>query len=116
MKFYIKAAILILNSCCGIQYVTAFNGPVNTIICGRIGGGNKKDSVTLILKKEFIYYEIGVERKMILCDNDGNFSFRFPLSHIALVSVILNNNQSLLANEYLEAGDSIFCTVNNSPA
>ncbi len=85
------------------------------ILNGRVEGAGTKDTITLYLKKEFIYSSVGTETFSTTCTNEGNFSFTLNIRHIAMISLILNKENPFISYQYVEAGDSVYFLVNKSP-
>lgn len=88
--------------------------PDRVIIAGKIAGAGSGDTITLLLKKEFIYGSIGTEIFSTTCNKEGNFSFIFNASHIAMVSLILNKENPFISYQYVEPGDRINCVITKS--
>ena len=83
-------------------------------ISGRVEGASEKDTLSIEFKKEFVYGSIGAEMQYSSCDNEGYFSFTFKIDHIAMVSLFINNGNSIIFYRYIEPGDCINCFITQS--
>ncbi len=81
------------------------------VIAGRVVGATAKDSVTMVLKRDFIYLNVGAETIRTGCSKDGEFSFTFHSAHFAVISLLLNKTNPFISYRYVEPGDSINCAV-----
>lgn len=87
-----------------VKYVT---------ICGRADPA-LSDTFHLLLKREFIYNNIGSENYSAVCDSNGYFSFRIPgIEHAAkFILYSVRDINRIVKNYYVENGDSIFISFN----
>lgn len=83
------------------------------ILCGTITGGSSKDTIILYFNQSFIYNSIGSKTYTTVCNADGHFYFNLNIDHIAMITLLHHGGTALIANEYMEVGDSVHCLVNN---